>query len=78
MTTVYLAGATDDEVVEKLESGDVQLVYSDHSVPVGAVLAYVCESVDVVYMMPRWRSCTTARAVNAAAIAAGVTVRGFE
>jgi hypothetical protein len=45
---------------------------------VGGLLQWVCNEASAVYLGPGWRNCTTARAVRAAAVAADVTVLGFE
>lgn len=44
---------------------------------IGGLIMWTCENADAVYLGPRWRNDTLARALRAAAVATGLQVLGF-
>lgn len=70
-------GEPDENGVERMQKAGYQVSVLTGHEPLPELLYTVCTEVHAVYLCPLWRSSTTARAVRAAAVAAGVKVLGF-
>ena len=79
---IYVTGEIPDATTEGLLERGAEL-HTPEREPAGrdeiaGILEWVCRHADGVYMAPGWRQSTLARAIRMAALAAGVSVLGFE
>lgn len=75
-------GASVTELLDKLRDNGHEVTRlqepADTPEKIGELLRHVAVTQDGVYMLPLWRSCPVARAIQATMRACGKTVGGFE
>lgn len=80
--TIMLTGTPDEDALDRLGQNGHTVVRPERQAKgrqeIAQLIAWMCAHADALYMVPAWRTDTVACALRATAIAAGITLLGFE